>query len=128
MTNEKVIEGNRLIAEFMELKFINWNNEYNLWVHKDFKEDFTDIENYSTESKFDWEHSLPQSEKLFYHTSPSWLIPVVAKIESTLANSNIPNYRKGYDYWMRRFSSCFWNIDELYPIVVECIDWYNKNK
>jgi hypothetical protein len=82
MNKEQIIEGNKLIAEFMELKQVNWNNECLLWVNKKFVEDYTDVEDYSDNSKFDWGNSFPQASKLLYHSSWDWLMPVVEKIKS----------------------------------------------
>ena len=90
MEQKEIIEGNKLIAEFMNLKYINWNDECMLWTHKSFIEDFTDVNNFSKDSKFDWENSLPQSKNLYYNTSWDWLMPVVEKIE-VLGSSTIMN-------------------------------------
>lgn len=56
MTNEEIIEENKLIAIWMNLKQVKWPGEDKLvWVDKNFIEDFTDFEDYSKTSKFDWE-------------------------------------------------------------------------
>lgn len=98
MTTEQIVENNKLIAEFMSLKQVNWNGEGMVWVNKDFKEDFTYVDDYSNNSKFDWANSLPNADNLLYHTSWDWLMPVVEKIENdgvqTFDDMNITVYSR----------------------------------
>ena len=131
MTQEQIIEGNKLIAEFMGLKQVKWDYGELLWVHKDFKEDFTDVHDYSNSSTFDWGNAFPQTEKLFYHSSWAWIMPVVEKIESM-----------GYDVFINglycRITDCGMSdfelesgevntkIEAIWFTVIEFIKWYNS--
>jgi len=61
-------------------------------------------------------------DKLIYHTSWDWLMPVYYKIQDTVGEtSNIFN---------EFFNSItmFNSIDFLYQAVVQFIEWYNENK
>lgn len=130
-TTEEIIEGNRLIAEFMGLKEVRWNGEKLLWVEKDFVEDFTNVNDYSNVSKFDWEHALPQTEELYYHSSWDWLMSVVEKIESLGFWFNII----GAESWIQNNELEFLpeihifedtKIKSSWKACIEFIKWYNE--
>ena len=74
--SEEIIEGNKLIAEFMGYNLIipsmrrypnNWKTSY--WERN------YDIEKHTTD------HVLCEENGLKYHSSWDWLMPVVEKIE-----------------------------------------------
>ena len=122
MSKEEIIKGNKIIAEFMELKQVKWRNDL-IWVNKNFIEDFTDVDDYSDKSKFDWGNSLPQSENLYYSSSWDWLIPVINKIYSS------DWYFKWKDTSGQFEKEIFINtkyIDATWCQVVEFIKWYNS--
>lgn len=64
MTNKEIIEGNKLIAEFMEV-------------------DVSDYTSYEEESR-----KCYAENDLEYHSSWEWLMPVVEKIESITNETN----------------------------------------
>ena len=84
MSEQEIIEGNKLIAEFMGYKFIEDWHQY--WRLSD-------------------KHLLLENE-LKYHSSWDWLMPVVEKIEYLYAtdyilprfeiNSHICSFSVGY--------------------------------
>ena len=107
MTQEEIIKGNKLIAEFEHRKF------------------FGNLIDKFGEGTF---NELPEMK---YHTSWSWLMPVVEKIES-----------KGYCVFIQ--NDCCWmqvgragmrlpiitnladcKIDAVYKTIIEFITWYN---
>lgn len=119
-------QNNRIIAEFMNLKQILWPNYlgeriHPLWVNKDFNEDFTDIDDYSEKSTFQWGNSLPQCKELMYNHSWNWLMPVVKKcIENEI-------------YWSEQTNQLhdgllFVNIEEVWEACVEFIKEYNEKQ
>ena len=85
MNKEEIEAGNKIIAEWVGLKQVMWPDEKELmWVNKNFIEDFTDFENFSNDSKFDWAGSLPQTTKLQYHCDWNWLMGVYIKLSVEL--------------------------------------------
>lgn len=115
MTDQEIIEGNKLIAEFMGEKNIRIH-ESNVWMD----------ENPVT-------HNPPNSVHARYDTSWDWLMPVVEKIESL---------DDGYEVIIRR-TSCSIMYDQetkvslvycpnkmlsVWSAVIKFIKWYNQNK
>lgn len=79
MSEQEVLEGNKLIAEFMGIK----QNDFGHWINKD--------------------HLLGSQSKLFdfelkYHSSWDWLMPVVEKIEKDTVYDLTTNYDKRYEF------------------------------
>jgi len=100
------MEGNRLIAEFMEYELedvSNLSNEYTkggeVWVATMSKEDDTHL-----------------GRHLLFQTSWDWLIPVVQKIEQ---------YCEGVPQEMLNIS-LYSDINEVHKAVVEFINEHNK--
>ena len=131
MTNEQILENNKLIAEFMELKQVKWPDEKELfWVNNNFIEDFTYFDDYSDDSKFDWGNSLPQTNKLIYNYSWDWLMPVVEKILKTIGVKCLDECDDKEWYVItgvtRLTLGC--PINFVFNRVVQYIKWYNENK
>lgn len=117
MSEQEIIEGNKLIAEFIGIK----QNDFGHWINKD--------------------HLLGSQSKLFdfelkYHSSWDWLMPVVEKIENDLQDSfNVDIINKnqceivrngneficGYGFETVNHSK----IEAVYNSIVEFIKWYN---
>lgn len=114
MTQEEILEGNKLIAEFMGYDYFK-----NHYIHRDSN---TPIGNMFTE------------DKIQYHSSFDWLMPVVEKIEAL-----------GYSVFIQ--NDCCWlrvaragmkipiithlsdnKITSTYKAVIEFIKWYNHQK
>lgn len=129
MNKEEIIntidQNNKIIAEFMNLKQVMWPNPfgkpYLVWVQEEFNEDFTDIEDYSEKSTFQFGNTFPLCEKITYHYSWSFLIPVVKKcIENEI-------------YWSEQTNQLhdgllFVNIEEVWEACVEFIKEYNEKQ
>lgn len=151
MTEQEILEGNKLIVEFAEFDYLN---------------DF----NYTEENEEGWYNSdgMCCGKELKFHSSWDWLMPVVERIEllgsniimnrtlysrfkinhncvklSWSKNNNYQLYLEVLPYWMEGRINTL-NIDKeykrikikqettkleaLYIVVVEFIKWYNQNK
>jgi hypothetical protein len=106
------LEGNKLIAEFMEYP----SNGFGKYV--------CPIKDIPVEA-----------DELPYHTSWDWLMPVVEKV-NLLTRDN----EKVTEYFTSELGSCDYmkymlgdvvvtsGITDVFPEVVEFIKWYNENK
>ena len=117
MVKQEIIEGNKLIAEFMGLK----QNDFEHWINKDYL--------FGPQLKlFDFE--------LKFHSSWDWLMLIVEKIENDLQDSftvdiinknqceivrNGNEFICGYGFETVYHSK----IKAVYYSVVEFIKWYN---
>jgi len=131
-----IVEGNKLIAEFMGIRFNN-GNAYD--------------SNGNTYMRFrSWNNDMARNEffrlNKLYHNSWDWLMPVMDKIESLkfwtkigghtsfgkhykqcCIKKQVPNSDSGYIYEYEGE----WNLsklDAVYNAVVVFIQWYNENK
>jgi len=105
MESKEIIEGNKLIAEFMgEVVHINPNGIYYV--------------DYTTDDEYN--DTLTLEEWAKYHTSWDWLIPVVEKIRKVS-----PIITRGW-----RVLDSIDNFDTIltFKHSVEFIKWYNENK
>ena len=127
--SEEIIEGNKLIAEFMGYNLIipsmrrypnNWKTSY--WERN------YDIEKHTTD------HVLCEENGLKYHFSWAWLMPVVEKIEDD-CKAHVCIYNKSC--WIELYGAhndpCKFErtnngfILNVYLSVVEFIKWNNLN-
>lgn len=124
MTNEEIIEGNKLIAEFMGGKFRKSKDKNTLNKYFDLKD----------KGYFYYENEIR------YHTSWDWIMPVLEKIEqigciieisySLVCMCRICVIGKKHE---KAFNIINDNNGGLEPIiaiyksVVEFIKWYNQN-
>ena len=112
-------ENNKLIAEFLigtwNLDNLNMqcNTEYDLFSVTELGDVFADIEGDDPNAK----HFFTPDEMEF-HTSWSWLKPVVDKIE--IKHQGVPQ--------QLLHLSLFSTLDEVYNAVVEYITFYNETK
>lgn len=98
----KTTENNKLIAEFMGMELGDDKTMY-----------YDDVENL---------HPPTAVDKLKYHSSWDWLMPVVEKCYQC-------DYEEGGDMHMRMNDAIMTiNIEEVYQAVIEFIKWYNENK
>lgn len=137
-TEINILEGNKLIAEFMEMTTVTKYRHY----------DTGRLVNYSY--KLDAEYNIDPNfpiivykdkkntifEELCYYSSWDWLMPVVIKINTMddfefsttifTMDCNIQN-KSGY---IISNCECVYNPDELiksvWSVVVEFINWYNS--
>lgn len=117
MENKEIIEGNRLIAEFMGAFGYpeDTPEEYDLFTCSEMGDVFMDIEADDIDAK----HHFALNEMKF-HVSWDWLMPVVGKVYEV----NEDNINIKFDNIINAISrldriSAFW-------YTVEFIKWYNS--
>ena len=119
MKKEEILEGNKIIAEFMDKKFVGSNGEH------------IDIE------------FQGRPLTAHYHTSWDWLLPVYKKLVTQLKklSSDIKSY-KGCSWvskqaTLKHIDDCdcairceIWGVRiiDAFNGIVETIKWYNENK
>ena len=162
MNNQEILDGNKLIAEFMEFKKCNCiRNENGRHYDYHLSDKFELIK--EVKICIEGEHGTGLEnqdicfiEDLKFHSSWDWLMPVVDKIESLDLRKNgydfpkvkflgdhieifiYATYRSDYIYWQpwvdlrgnwhNHPKQCNSKIEAAYKVVVEFIEWYNKNK
>src|SRR5574344_1719127 len=118
--NEKIIDGNKLIAVFMEYKFDGIEfiiPEHAIIIPFDCQpKKSTSLHCFTT--------TIYKPKNLKFHSSWDWLVPVVEKILGTENNSS--DWEKHYT----QIHDSLWsiNIESVWLSVVEFIKWYNKQK
>ncbi len=112
MKKEEIIEGNKLIAEFMGGEF----NERQSFVY----------------FKLPVNKAYSVLDDLKYHSSWDWLMPVVEKIEK--GNFGVKQCRKVVEIYIDDTKENIIHskhrnrIESLWYAIIEFINWYNKNK
>lgn len=129
MTQEEIIEGNKLIAEFMGGKSYKGSNYiFYSFINGNIKpySEFLD--------EFKWGYGCPLDYELKFHSSWDWLMPVVEKIYML---DEVKDVAVHYDYtriWLQKgfieSNSYTYNsfIEECWLTIVEFIKWYNEQK
>lgn len=116
---QEIIDGNKLIAEFMGLKSLT-KREY---------ENHPDHSNLSVD-----EYSIIEYQR--YHTSWDWIMPVVEKIESMNYSTGI-NFIPGLGHSFHFLSggaeinksrAAATKIGACYKAVIDFINYYNETK
>lgn len=119
MEKNFVLDGNKLIAEFMNLEPCKDKGFEHLWSPKDLDK--------ASICRF----------KLIYHESWDWLMPVVEKIENIIINNVYVNFHIGRKscviaaYAPEQIMFSFIEGDKLkscFKTIVEFIKWYNESK
>lgn len=102
----EVIEGNKLIAEFMSYDY----SMYKKWIDDE-------------DAKKDRQIEVPLDEEdLEYHTSWDWLMHVYWKIGSINELSRYPNLRM-----MRDKHPLFHTVQQFWEQAIDFIKWYNQH-
>jgi len=133
MTTEEILQGNKLIAEFMGAKY---DKDTSFCMHpNDLWLPIHGVVNYKTTES-------GSGKTLHYHSSWDWLMPVVEKIESMLHDDIVITIEykdclipvvagtfktdnDGFDIHIKGAES---KINAVYQAVIEFITWYNKQK
>ena len=114
MSEEEIMEGNKLIAEFMDLKNFHTTNWY------------TDNDKIG----------FYIDDKICYHSSYDWLMPVVEKMEKmgygmdiTPHDVTVIDYVTGNEEERVRIENDdnYPKIDLIYWAVIGFIGWFSKN-
>lgn len=131
MTQEEIIKGNNLIAEFMEYEIAGTDGDTSAVLAYYFPD------NHPTHA------GMVSADSLLFNSSWDWLMPVVEKIEkdrnciiidgtSCHIDSNDGQYSETNCCTMNnRFETdkdTESKIESTWMAVVEFINWYNKNK
>jgi hypothetical protein len=112
MTPQEIIEGDKILAVFMEGYYnekhdcITWStvekspNKYETWI---------------------------SVENLKYHSSWDWLMPVVKKcrFKTSFSKANVDKFSE----LDKAITSCLCNceISNLFEAVIDFVKWYNQN-
>ena len=115
MTKEKILEGNKLIAEFLGYAYIPYTGGHSGrpcgWIIKNYK---------LVDRKVPKLFLGKTTKDLLYHKSWDWLKPVIDKI------SDLTDEGK-YLVTLSIFNfTIFANITDTWYAVVEFIEWYNE--
>ena len=113
MTKEEILEGNKLIAEFLGYIYVPYtvgnSGRTHGWVLKNYK-----LINRKTPKLF-----LGRTTKdLLYHKSWDWLMPCIGKISNKCEE---PEELDGLKYALLTN-----NIEEAWIFCIEFIKWYNE--
>ena len=108
MKEEEVLDGNKLIADFMNLECKKYGDSGVTY--------YIDGEPH-------------QILKLKYHSSWDWLMPCVSKMTTILKNPD-EKYMNKWDevYNYTPYSFLSGDIEYVYKVVVKFIKWYNQKK
>jgi hypothetical protein len=127
MEEKEILEGNKLIAEFMGMKQ---------------GKDFADFNGRWSGDWFDAKNAINgcRNEILSFHSDWNWLMPVIEKIEilgyvteisgnrersfASIGIENTNEYPSRIGYGMEFLKK----IDATYYAVIQFINWYNSNK
>jgi len=133
LDEDKIDEGNKLIAEFVGLK-IRWVDspgyagESGDW---DMEIDFPDFFDHDEQLAYLYETEIPE-ENYKFHSSWDWLMGVVEKIKFSTFSDDWVSGNKVVDeylfYWDNiKDSLLAITITNVFNSVVEYIMWYNRN-
>ena len=134
MTKKEILEGNKLIAEFLDYEQEDWDDEpirYNVIDHLVCTADGID---YWETTEEDWT-SWITSDEMKYHSSWDWLMPICYKISEIIKDKyNIENLNPLDELFDRLSGGLYYtnddlkvstNITEVYTDVIIFIKWYN---
>tara|TARA_R110000850_G_scaffold11713_3_gene40121 strand:+ start:5069 stop:5437 length:369 start_codon:yes stop_codon:yes gene_type:complete len=117
---KKIIEGNKLIAEFIGCKPINgWQVIEHPMFHKQ-----TDVGSYIVDNS---RYLLGDCQ---WHRLYTWLSPVVNVIKK-ITNKWVPithNITVDEKKWLFLFNESFKSVRAMWYKVLEFINWYNKQQ
>ena len=119
MTKEEILEGNKLIAEFLGYVYIPYTRGHSGrpcgWV----------IKNYKLVDRKVPKLFLGRTTKdLLYHKSWDWLMPCISKI-NFLDHLNLWD-KHNIDKFNLTESIANVDVERTYELVVEFIEWYNE--
>ena len=140
MNKNMVLEGNKMIAEFMGWKFIYKGKDYKVW-NPDFKSEEQHPNDwvFATWIKDDFEEYM--SRILRYHLSWDWLMPVIEKLNTNHAIifeytiSLIPICKVMFVpkndihlHFVSNESNNITGLEAVFSQVVKFLKWHNAQK
>jgi hypothetical protein len=127
MTQQEIINGNKLIAEFMGSRFYDSPTTDGRI--------FFNIPILSTGGKYLVLNGIQELNEMMFHSSFDWLMPVVDKIESvgyevTFCRKIKNNKCTCLIYAINRhfIADSDSKIESVYLAVIDFINWYNNQK
>lgn len=128
MSEQEIIDGNRLIAEFMGAKY---GEDSPNKISKNGYLELPDDSNYKFSK---WTVRFSWIEELQYHSSWDWLMPIYTKINRYISERCLTDFvfatnteQLHLNLWMA-LEDCSDTPLVLWFHVVEFIKWYNENK
>lgn len=131
MTQEELLEGHKLIADFMYPQRDKRRKDYPFPFTVIEVVPAEDIIGYGKVSEGEIKHFSGSPNMMEYNLSWNWLMPVVEKIEKLGYRVTI----QGLNCWIDTHKGAIFGTDKknskrnsVYIAVVEFIKWYNQNK
>lgn len=118
MKEKEIIEGNKLIAEFMGYKLITpeMRKEPETWTHSYWQKDYPQRQDVLCEEKY-----------LNYNASWDWIIPICIKCRE-IAKEYEDYSIEASTYNNIKFHLLTLNLENVWYKVIEFIKVYNQNK
>ena len=131
MTQEEIIEGNKLIASFMGYEKSSEDKDFIFYKHPDGKGIVIQSQH---DCKVFHTHELMEIKGFIFHRSWDWLMPVVKKCSESFEHHQYDSEEYYHiteeifhpDYSLSEFMDA--DIEAVYSRVVTYIKWYNQNK
>ena len=122
--NDEILEGNKLIAEFMELKPTEWGGMYSV------SQDHCTCRESTPEKALNGFASIAK-----YHESWDWLMPAVEKIENLETEYSVTISKHTceiHNILVKDIDVNIYKVEDsknkaTYIAIVEFIKWYNEN-
>lgn len=123
--NTEILEGNKLIAEFMGYELVGKKSLRFRYWEKPLNDEFGSVD------------VLCSEDKLLYHSSWDWLMPVVEKMEVmgfgmdiTPHDVKVVDYTTGNEEERTVFinDNNYPKVYQIYCTVLDFIKWYNLNQ
>lgn len=113
MNTQEIIEGNKLIAEFMGLSYCT-KHQYEGWYKNS-----------------EYNHRICDFYRLKYNSSWDWLMPVVEKIEGTKQADIIIHTKNLVQISYNKETKTYFSgslLQNTWLACAEFIKWHNQNK
>lgn len=120
MTTQEIIEGNKLIAEFMQVR----NDFSDIYYLPEFGHYFNSY------GQIEWNECF-RSNELKFNSSWDWLMPVVEKIEKTKQADVIIHAKNLVQISYNKETKAYFYdslLENVWLACIEFIKWYNQNK
>ena len=131
MTPQEILEGNKLLAEFMGYEKSSEDKDFIFYKHPDGKGIVIQSQH---DCKVFHTHELMEIKGFIFHRSWDWLMPVVKKCSESFEHHQYDSEEYYHiteeifhpDYSLSEFMDA--DIEAVYSRVVTYIKWYNQNK
>ena len=124
MTPQEILEGNKLLAEFIGYEKSSEDKDFIFYKHPDGKGIVIQSQH---DCKVFHTHELMEIKGFIFHRSWDWLMPVVEKI-AKLDISSENEIGSSRQYSVVSSSIGMITIESVWLACVEFAKWYNQNK